>query len=224
MSKKKAIKSVYIGEKSKSLFTEQFDRFLPSQWNKDIAPYFKRLNKIKDERSFVILASAVLELKVDIFLKLFIPNSQILVNDKTNFDSKIKILRAFNLIPSHIVNIIEVLKNIRNEFAHHISLDSFSEAHLSENLPNRLELLDKYWTEYENDMTYYKIKPVLVQKYKDLWRVSLEALDVYESNIIVLRQELEREEFVEKLKIKAATLKAEKEQEFQKNFLNYFNG
>ncbi len=210
MSKKKIIKSIYIGEKSKSLFTEQFDRFLPSQWNKDIAPYFKRLNKIKDERSFVILASTVLELKVDIFLKLFIPDSKPLVNENTNFESKIKILRAFKLIPAQIVNIIELLKNIRNDFAHDINLDSFSEANLSKKLPTRLKLLDKYWTEYENDMTYYKIKPIPVQKYKDLWAASLEALDVYESNIIVLRQELQQEEFVEKLKTKAKMLKSEK--------------
>ena len=213
--------SVYEAKTGTCLFTKQFDEVVHDNWNTDIAHYFKRLNKIKDERSFVILASTVLEYQLDSFLKLFIPESQILVNEKTNFDSKIKIIRAFNLIPPQLINIAELIKNIRNQFAHDLYLDKFEDGKKTEKLPKLLKLLDNYWTQYEDDMTYNKIKATTLQKYKDLMRVSLQGIRVYENNIRLFRQVTEKPEFINELNQRSTILRKEREAEFQKNIMKY---
>ena len=144
-----------------------------------------------------------------------------MVNEKTNFHNKLKILRAFNLIPPDLINIAELLKNIRNKFAHHLYLDKFKDAKKADELVALLKLLDTYWERYKDDMVYFKIKPTTLQKYKDLWRVSLEGIRVYENNIILFRQETEKSEFIDQLKQLSTLIRKDKESELQKNIMKY---
>jgi hypothetical protein len=191
-------------EYTKSLFYQPFANWeKSSDWNEDIPQYFKRLNKLRDERSFVILASTVLEYQVDRFLKCFIPEFQILITDNTSFGSKLKILRAFRIIPPHIINCTELIKNIRNEFAHNQALDKFSDTKKSNKLIAHLQLLDKYWKDYEDDMLYFKIKQDTLQKFKDIWRKALEGFRSYENNIKLFRLITEQKEFIDSLKDKS---------------------
>ena len=119
--------SVYIAKEDNCLFTEQFAFWNKSDWNNDIPPYFKRLNKINDDRSFVILALAVLEYQIDRFLKAFIPKYDVLIKSNTNISTKTDIIKAFNLIPTHIVDMVDLLRNIRNVFAHYLEIDGFED-------------------------------------------------------------------------------------------------
>jgi len=203
--------SVYVAEKGESLFTVQFDSWTRLDWNDDIPPFFKRLNKIKDDRSFVILATSVLEYQVDRYLKAFLPKPQILLNENTGFAFKIKIIQTFNHLPPQLVNFALLVNNIRNEFAHTLEIDRFTQAKKSSKLTGFLKQLDAYWNDYENDMTYYKIEPKTIQKFKDIWRVAIEGLRVYERNIKLFRQETEKSEFMDQLNSLSTKLKIDRE-------------
>jgi hypothetical protein len=197
--KKQKLISVYKSIKGTCLFSEQFAIWEKSEWNDDLPPFFNRLNKIDDDRSFVILATSVLEYQIDRFLKFFIPNYQVLINDKTNLVTKINLIRAFNLIPEHFPDMLDNIRNIRNDFAHNLKIDSFIDANESEKLPGHIEEMRRLWDKFQNDMIYWKENEPLYLMFKDIWRVCIEGLRVFELNIRLFRQETEKKEFINHL-------------------------
>lgn len=210
--------SVYIGSKDKSLFNEQFDFWKYIEWNKDMPQYFKRLNKINDERSFVILSASLLEYQIDKFLKTFIPKYQILVNDNTNLNTKINIIDAFNLIPSQFIQMSNCIRNIRNKFAHSLEIDSFSELELSK--PELVKELKRLWKKFELDMSCWKPEKSLVFMFKDICRVTIKGLHVYEYNVSLFRQETENPKFISNLKNMSTEIKLKNEKEHHKRLIN----
>lgn len=197
--KKKKIISVFKCDEGKCLFPEQFELWERSDWNNDLPPFFDRLNKIEDDRSFIILATSVLEYQIDRFLIAFIPNHHILINDRTNLVSKINIIKAFNLFPDHLLGMLDNIRNIRNDFAHNLKIDSFNDACESEKLPKHIEVMKNFWNEFDEDMCYWQENKPLRLMFKDIWRVCLEGLRVFESNIRLFRQETENKEFINHL-------------------------
>ncbi len=214
--------SVYKRNTGNCIFPEQFDLWEKSDWNDDLPPFFKRLNEIKDDRSFVILASSVLEYQIDRFLKAFIPNHKLLVNDRTNFVTKINLIRAFNLIPEHFPDMLDNIRNIRNDFAHNLKIDNFNDANKSEKLPKHIEEMKKLWNNYQNDMRYWNEDKPLQLMYKDIWSVCIEGLRVFESNIRLFRQETEKKEFIDHLNKLSTELKNIRETEERENILKKF--
>jgi hypothetical protein len=221
MKKKKAI-SVYKSDKRKCLFPEQFDLWERSDWNDDLPPFFKRLNKIEDDRSFIILATSVLEYQIDRFLKAFIPNHQILINDKTNLVTKINLIRAFNLIPEHFPDMFDNIRNIRNDFAHNLKIDSFNDANESEKLPGHIEVMRRLWDKFQNDMCYWQKDKPLRLMFNDIWRVCVEGLRVFESNVRLFRQETEKKEFINHLNKLSMELKEKRESAERESILKMY--
>lgn len=214
--------SVYKSRTGNCLFTEQFDFWESCDWNEDLPEFFDRLNEIKDDRSFVILASSVLEYQIDRFLKEFIPNHKVLINDRTNLVTKINLIKAFNLIPEHFPEMLDQIRNIRNDFAHNLKIDSFNDAYKSEKLPTHIEEMKKNWYKFQKDMCYWQENNDLRLMFKDIWRVSLEGLRVYESNIRLFRQETEKKEFIIYLQKLSTELKVKRESEERSRILNLY--
>ncbi len=206
--------NVYTSNKQECLFPKQFDFWEKSDWNDDLPPFFKRLNQIEDDRSFVILATSVLEYQIDRFLKAFIPNCQTLVNDKTNLVTKINIIRAFNLIPEHFPDMLDNIRNIRNDFAHNLMIDSFNDTKKSEKLPGHIDEMKRFWNKFQDDMCYWQDDKPLRLMFKDIWRVCIEGLRIFESNIRLFRQETEKKEFINGLNKLSTELK-DKRKEFE---------
>lgn len=220
--KKKTTNSVYVSDKKKCLFPKQFDSWEKFDWNDDLPPFFKRLNKIEDDRSFVILAASVLEYQIDRFLKAFIPNHQILITDKTNLFTKINLIRAFNLIPEHFPDMFDNIRNIRNDFAHNMKIDSFNDSNESEKLPAHIEEMRRFWDKFQNDMCYWSKDKPLRLMYKDIWRVCVEGLRVFESNVRLFRQETEKTEFISYLSNLSTELKEIRETAERENVLKMY--
>ena len=214
--------SVYVSNKSNCLFTKQFGSWERFDWNEDMPPYFKRLNEIDDDRSFVILACSVMEYQIDRFLNVFIPKSDILINDNTNLNNKILIIQAFNLIPPHFIQIMNVIRNIRNDFAHNLKIDSFSDSDKSEKLPKHIKDMNRLWNKFRNDMCYWNNGDLLRLMYKDIWRVCIEGLRVYESNVSLFRQETEKVEFIEHLYKLSTELMNKREKGEQESILKMY--
>lgn len=204
--------SVYISLNNDCLFPRQFDLWNDSDWNNDMPPFFKRLNIIEDDRSFVILAASVLEYQVDRFLNVFIPNSKAIINDNTNLSTKVKLIKAFNLIPPHFIEMLDCLRNIRNDFAHDLNIDSFKETQKSNKLQTHIKDLEKLWEMFKNDMCYWSDGKPLRLMYKDVWRVTIEGLRVFELNVRLFRQETEKPEFIEHLQKLSTDLRKKREE------------
>lgn len=197
---KKKIISVYIDNKGVCLFPEQFDFWENPDFKNDLPPFFKRLNKIKDDRSFIILATSVLEYQIERFLKVFIPDYQTLVNERTNLATKINIIKAFKLIPEHFPKMLHNIKNIRNDFAHNLKIDSFDDANESKDLQKNIKEMRDLWEKFNADMCYWHENDPLIFMFKDIWRVCIEGLRIFESNVRLFRQETENKEFISHLK------------------------
>ena len=211
--------SVYLAKEDNCLFIEQFALWNKSDWNEDIPPYFKRLNKINDDRSFVILAVAVLEYQIDRFLKTFIPKYDILIKSNTNISAKINIIEAFNLIPPHIIDMVNLLRDIRNVFAHYLEIDDFEDEKKSKRLPNYILLMKKYKLEYHSEMPYWNNGKPIRLLFKDIWSVCLEALRIYEGNIKLFRQETEKREYINYLKNLSLELEEQRKIEERKRII-----
>jgi len=208
---KKKFTHFWETEPHKALFHQPFGYWEKNDdWNKDIPQYFQRLNKINDDRSFVILASTVLEYQVDRLLMCFIPEYQILIKPNTSFDFKLNIVRAFRLLPPQIINSAELIKNIRNEFAHNQDLDNFTDVTKSKTLKEHTNRLDKIWKKYEADMVYYKLESTYLKKFKDVWRKALEGFRSYEKNITFFRHITEKKEFINNLEVQSKELEVKR--------------
>ena len=210
--------SVFIAKEDNCLFTEQFAIWNKSDWNNDIPPYFKRLNKINDDRSFVILALAVLEYQIDRFLKAFIPKYDVLIKSSTNISTKIDIIKAFNLIPTQIVDMVDLLRNIRNIFAHNLEIDGFEDEKKSKKPPNYILLMREYKLEYHSEMPYWEDGKPIRLLFKDIWSVCLEALRIYEGNVKLFRKETEKREYINFLKSLSMELEGKRKIEEKKYF------
>lgn len=113
--------------------------------------------------------------------------------------TKINIIRAFNLIPEHFPVMLDNIRNIRNDFAHNLKIDSFNDANKSEKLPGHIDEMRRLWNKFQDDMCYWKIDKPLRLMFKDIWRVCIEGLRGFESNIRLFRQETEKKEFINHL-------------------------
>lgn len=204
-------RNIYEDHDGKCLFPDQFDLWIHPDWGEEMPKYFQRLNAIKDDRSFVILAISVLEYRIDKFIELILPNPKKLLDSRTSISKKLDIIGAFNYIPKHFLDITDLLRLIRNDFAHDLSIDSFDDANKHPKLLNRLDLLDKFWKKFESDMVEWSEEKPIRIKFKDLWQVCIEGFNIYEINVKLFRQETENKKFIDDLMKLAILLKSQRE-------------
>lgn len=193
-------KSIFRCDKDNCLFPEQFDNVDITISNKEIPLLFKRLNKIDDDRSFVILATSIVENQIDNFLVSFIPNHKVLLDKTTNLNSKIKYIKAFNLIPEQFPEMLDLIKKIRNEFAHNLRIDSLKDLNKSEKTNQLINQMCKIWEQYKDEMTYWDKKKELRLLFKDICNICIEGLMVFEFNVKQFRSITEKKEFILKMK------------------------
>lgn len=193
------MKTFWKSSPDKCLFWEPIHSTKPSDWNKYMPPYFQRLNKLEDEMAFVILAANVLENEVDNFLKVFIPKYRLIIKENTGFNKKLELIRAFRLIPPQIIEFAECIRKIRNVFAHNSEIDNFNDLIKSDKLSKHIVVLDRLWDSYESEMTYGKINDTYRDKFKDIWRKSLEGFFGFKSSIRLFREKTENKEFIKQL-------------------------
>ena len=105
---------IWFVEKDIKLIREQFER------------YKKFVEAAKEERLLVLIGALSMEEALDLFLGAYIPGYK-RVSEKKDFtlSMKIEIALSLRLIPSHILNAADLIRAIRNEFAHNLSIDCF---------------------------------------------------------------------------------------------------
>jgi len=119
------------GQKKKSLY----HRLGPTvkhnvgQLQEKINELFLKYKKIKDERLLGVICPMCVEFSLDVLLGSYIKNYKIYNKEggPKAFDLKIKLLKALNIIPEHIISPLELIRRIRNKFAHDLEASSFDE-------------------------------------------------------------------------------------------------
>lgn len=205
------VSDVYKSNGEKCLFTKQFDLWQNLDWNVDLPAYLERLNKIEDDRSYVILVASILELQIDQFLETFIPDRKALIRKGTSVSNKVNVIKAFRVIPEHFILMIENILRIRNVFAHSPYIDNFIDVDKSENLQKEIEIMKSLWVSFEDNMTYWSEGDPIRLMYKDICLVCLEGLHVFESNVKLFRQETEKREFIDRLDLLSTELREKRE-------------
>ena len=171
------------------------------KWNNEMGKFYKRVNETKDERSFVILMALVVEFHIDAVFRAFFPNSKELLKDISfTFSLKIIILKSLRLIPDRVFQYADLIRKIRNEFAHKIEIDRIHELNSYDKGRKLVVRLDNLCKQYSNHLTYSKNdQENYREKYKDIADFANNALREYEPSVLLLRKELEKKIFIEEI-------------------------
>jgi hypothetical protein len=177
---------IFKSEKGESLFTEPCAAFGTSAAETAI-PSYQIIENAKDHRSKVILSALVIETNLDSLLEAWMPGYKDLVEKKEfTFSLKIEILRAMRLMPPHIVDAADVLRDVRNQFAHHLEVDSLDNLH--QKYEGRLSGL--------HSRIFGTASKTIVEKFDDLAKLAIQGFRAYAGNIRLLRKALETDDYV----------------------------
>jgi hypothetical protein len=110
---------------------------------------------VKDQRLLALVGALCIETALDILLTKFMVDYESLKKDTDiTFSLKIKIAKALKLIPLKILNSCHLVRQIRNEFAHNLSLSVFSQLqgkHLNSlgSYVREYNIKDRDWEDWE---------------------------------------------------------------------------
>lgn len=124
----------YNGPVGETIFSTPFTGFHTDSLPDDAVKMLKQLNATGDDRSKVLVSALVCEVYIDRLLGILLPGYKELIEDKEfPLSRKIKLLRAFKIIPLHLTQAADLLRKVRNEFAHDLDIDSI------EKIPDKLK-------------------------------------------------------------------------------------
>ena len=183
--------NIWRGE---SVFTDPLVLFLDEEQRRELLPkFYKQIKDSKDERTLGIFTSLVLENYVDDLLLAFMPGYS-----KKVFDlrKKLLIMSALKLLPMQIIDCAQLIRQVRNDFAHELGIDGF------DGLPaERIEQIKQlcsriYGSEHLENKTNYEL----------FWNISFLAItgfSVYYSSAKVLRDRIDDPNFIKQIQSEA---------------------
>jgi len=117
------------GREGQSLFRRPVIWFIQKDFkriNEQYEGYQKLIEGAREERLLALIGALSMEEALDLFLGAYIPDyKRILENTDFTLSMKIEIAYSLRLIPRHILNTANLIRAIRNEFAHNLSIDCF---------------------------------------------------------------------------------------------------
>ncbi len=179
---------------TKAFFTEPLinkNNTFGTEWNNEIAPYYKKALKIKSEREMTLICNLLVENQIEKLILEAIPMYKSVFKGFSNYSSKLKFLKSMNLIPSQFIEMAEKLNQIRNEFAHQLDKVEFED--ISHNLFEDLLRIHKKFS----DSRMHEYNELLNRKslYIDIWRLCISAMHDYRYSIKIYMIESRSEEF-----------------------------
>jgi hypothetical protein len=120
--------AAYEGVEGETLFHKPYLNVLLSEEHEKTNALLDRLGAHKDDRSWALMAALVCEANLDRMLSAIYPRyEKDFVPSRTVFDLKIKLLQAQCLIPFFITQAASLVKDVRNEFAHKLDIDTLDD-------------------------------------------------------------------------------------------------
>ncbi len=195
------------GVLGESLFCEPLLRYFRQN---PLPELFQKTAALKDDRLLAIVTALIVEDRLDAALGSFLPRySRLTKSTDFSFSKKIALAEALALIPPNILSAASIIRKVRNEFAHHLEIESFTQVEntIIAALKNlRAAVYGKFGKDER------KPKPSLVEEYNALGFFCIAGLDAYCENLAYLRAYINTPEFIDSLMKKSA---AQNEAEMQ---------
>ena len=192
----------WITTDKKFILTQPFFELTDlGKWSDELGTFYERVNNSPDDRSFVVLMTLIVEFHIDSVYKCFFPGyKEILETIDFTLSLKIKILKGLKLVPDSIFNLADLVRAIRNEFAHNVEIDNIAQLKNYSRGKKLISKLDSLCHQYQEYCIYSKNdKENLREKFKDIANFVNSSLREYESSIQLLRQEIDKDSFINKI-------------------------
>jgi hypothetical protein len=200
------VKHPWITNGKGQIFNQPFfDKINLRDWHEELPKLYKRINSAKDERSYVILLSIVLEYHLDKLLRIVIPGyNKLCERAEFTFSLKLCLLESLRIVPPQIFMFTDCIRKIRNEFAHNLQIDSLLELSKLDGTKSKLiKNLVQLTSEYQDYLVYSKYHPDKLKfHFKDIANFVIHAFREYEPNFVALRNEIDTPDFAENLSTK----------------------
>jgi len=148
---------------------------------------------VTDDRLLALVGALCVEASVDALLEAAAPGfAQCREDQDVTFSLKIKVARSLQLLPARILTGCDLVRQMRNEFAHHLDVKEFGQLD-----GKYLGKLGPYVAEFNRasrDASNHR------QLFTDFVGFTLFALDVYTRQVARLREYLETTSFREAFK------------------------
>ncbi len=155
---------------------------------KNVDELWEHYKDIDDQRLLALVGGLCIETALDELLQGYILNyDSIKENMDITFSLNIKITKAMRLIPLKILNSCDLIRQIRNDFAHNLNLSTFAD--LSKKRLNKLgPYVQKFNTRDGNSQDW-------VGLYKKLTNFTILGLMVYSYQIKALSDYIKTDDF-----------------------------
>jgi len=176
-------KTRWSGDVGSSVFTEPFidHEARPNQ----LPGFLQRIESTGDDRSFVIVSAVVVERYLDALLGAFIPKYNLLTEKREfTFSLKLDLLSAMRLIPPHILQLADVIRQVRNEFAHELDCNRLDE--LNSGLQSSMAQRTR---DFYGEGDPHSSSPRMM--FKGLTFAALAGFEIYRTNLSILREKMD---------------------------------
>ncbi len=184
------------GPKHGSLFHGLYDwvwaRFHEADLNSKTQELLNEYACLQDDRLLALVGGLCVEKAIDDLLANFIPGYRKL-RDKHDFTFSLKIAlaRSMRLIPSRFFTYCDLIRQIRNEFAHHLEYRSLSQ--LKPVIVSKLPIYLRHFSDMDLDEENH------TGLFKDLLVNCIAVLYLYGIEVVELRKYMETDEFLRSL-------------------------
>lgn len=186
-------KMIFRGELGDSSFLQPFvDFYHGLNNNEEVPELFKKVEASGDHRSLTLISALIIEHHIDRVLSCFLPNYKVLTDRQDmTFSLKTDILKSFKLIPSHILSCANIVRGIRNEFAHNLEID-----HLDKISKSKKSTLDQL---YKSIYGKQEVDLSLEKMFNGISFLAITGIRNYEPNFKILREKIDDSKFIEEL-------------------------
>jgi len=149
----------------------------------------KPIAALNDDRLLVLIGNLLVENAIDEFLSAIIPNYRSLRDKKeVTFFIRIELARALKLCPSILFSCSDLIRKIRNDFVHDLSIDSFDKlpSGRSQSMKHYLYTFAPHSETYTNDADIYRTLILYLTM----------AISLYTKHILWLNTFIRSEEFM----------------------------
>jgi len=186
-------RGIATGPEGDTLFSQPFFAFTKEN---ELPGLFQRVAGLDDHRLLALVTALIVEDRLDKILRAFCPRYKVLTDqNEFTFSLKIRMLEALAFVPRHLTEAADIIRGIRNEFAHNLERTRLSQ--LNPKYHRKMDgLLQRVYADQEISETG---EDLLWRKFKRLSFVAIVGLDGYVTNCEKLRSTISHSEFVKGL-------------------------
>jgi hypothetical protein len=186
--------SIFDGPLGESLFEKPVSRLFR---HNPLPELFAKVEKLDDDRLVAVVTALIVEDRLDACLGSFLPRySKLLDTQDSTLANKIRLMQALDFVPRLLLSASDLIRSIRNEFAHNLERETF--AALPQSLQQKLvNLRAEIYSRFNHEER--QPKDSLRAEFKALAFFAIAGLDTYCENLVVLRHQIAHRDFIEGL-------------------------